>query len=1097
MKKCSFKVFLFLIAFLSCSKGLDNNNKLFKKINSNSSNIHFSNQLNTTPELNILNYLYYYNGAGVAVADFNNDGLDDIYFTGNQVADELYINLGNLEFKKATKEAQLIENTHWSTGVTHVDINNDGLLDIYICKAAGYKNLKGKNLLYVNQGIDNNGIPKFKEEAKKYNLDFSGLSTQAAFFDYDLDGDLDMYLMNHSVHPNRTYGKGTNRKKIDPISGDILFENQNGYFKDVSQKAKIFQGKLGYGLGLSISDINNDGYPDIYIGNDFFENDYLYLNQQNGTFKELISTDNTKLGHTTHFSMGNAIEDINNDGNADILSLDMLPENLKTYKTSGLEYGYPIYKQYLKNGFAPQYMSNTLHLNMGDTNFSEISNLTGIAATEWSWGPLIADFDNDGLKDIYITNGIKGATNDMDYMNFIANEDIQRRIDAGMQKTDLPLINEIPEKKIANYFFKNKGGLRFENTTNTWSTKELSFSNGCSYSDLDNDGDLDIIVNNVNEEAYILENKTSNTNYLKISLKGDSTNLNGLGTVITAYTNSGLRRREHFATKGYLSAVSNTIHFGLGKDTIIDSLKIIWLNGKHETLKQVKTNQHLIASISNANKAILTTKTSKKIYTSIDSLINFKHKESAILDFDREPLIPFANSNQGPNITVTDFNKDGLDDFFITGAKKQASELFIQNKNGEFQSIQKETFEAKSINENTTSVFFDANKDGFIDLITASAGNEFKNGKQIQPSLFLNKNGSLIPDKEQFATIELNASKIDTIDIDNDGVLDIFISSDAVPGKFGATPKQYLFKNNGEGNFTDITDHYSPDLRNIGNVTDFIWKDINNNGFKDLILVGHWMPVSIFINNGHQLRLEKKESLKKTNGFWNSIKVEDFDNDGDLDFVCGNWGLNTKFKASHKKPIRLYREDFDNNGAVEPIVTYYHKNIETPFASKDELVKQIPNINKTFLSYKDFATASINDLFGKEKLKTASKKEVYELRSCYFKNDGNGNYIKTPLPLIVQSSSVFDFAVEDINNDGFKDLLIVGNNYDISTQLGRLDGLHGLILENDKKNNFIWRQDQNLNISGASRVIKSIKIKGEKHYIIGINDRAPILLRKN
>ena len=1098
MKKCLFIIYIFLAMLLSCSENVKKDNLQFKKLDSSLSKVDFINQLNNSPELNILNYLYYYNGAGVAAADYNNDGLIDLYFTGNQVSDELYLNKGNLSFEKVTKKANIKNSRGWTTGVTHVDINNDGLLDIYVCKAAGYRNLKGQNLLFINQGIDNNGIPTFKEEAEKYGINFSGLSTQSAFFDYDLDGDIDMYLMNHSVHPNRNYGKGNQRNKVDPISGDILFENRNSYFIDISKKAGIFQGKSGYGLGLSIGDLNNDNYPDIYVGNDFFENDYLYINQQDGTFKETISLDNSKMGHTTHFSMGNSITDFNNDGLFDVLSLDMLPEKLETYKTSGLEYGYPIYQQYLKNGFSPQYMQNTLHLNLDNENFAEISNLSGISATEWSWGSLLADFDNDGLKDIYITNGIKGATNDMGYMNFIANEDIQRRIDAGMEKNDMPLINEIPEKKVSNYFFKNKGNLQFKDITSDWYNEQPSFSNGCTYADLDNDGDLDIIVNNVNETAFILENTNVVGNYLSVVFKGDIKNKYGVGTKLFAYTKSGVKASQNFSTQGYLSAVSNTIHLGFGKDSIIDSLKIIWPGGRYETKSKIKTNQLLTVSFEDAKNQIASSSyNNKQFYTLIDSIIDFKHEESAILDFSRDALIPYASSNQGPDIQVSDINKDGLEDFFITGAKRQASELFIQTKDGKFESTQRSLFNETNIDENTSSIIFDANGDTYPDLLIVSGGNEFKSGKALKPKLYINNNGKLKYEQKQFESIELNASKVDAIDIDNDGDVDIFISADAIAAEFGKTPRQYLFQNDGLGNFKDITEAFAPSLRNIGNVTDFVWKDFDSNGYQDLIVVGHWIPITIFLNNGKSLKSQKNNSIEKTNGLWNTIKISDFDNDGDIDFVCGNWGINTKFKASIEEPIKLYRNDFDNNGKVDPIVTYFHKNTETPFASKDELVKQIPSINKKFLSYKDFAQASIQEIFGKENLQTSSIKQVNDLQSSYFENNGKGSFIKHPLPLIAQSSAIFDFAIDDVNNDGYKDLLIVGNNYEISTQLGRLDGFHGLVLENDKNNNFTWRQDQSLNISGAARVIKPIRIKNKDYYIVGLNDRTPILLLKN
>ena len=537
---------------------------MFSLVPSSRSNLDFTNKLTNSEELNILTYLYYYNGAGVSAADFNNDNLIDLYFTGNQVADELYINRGGLKFEKVTKTTGINNSTNWTTGVTHVDINNDGLLDIYVCKASGYRGLEGRNLLYVNQGVNKNGIPLFKEQAKDFGLDFSGLSTHSAFFDYDLDGDLDMYLLNHSVHPNRMYGNGSVRESYDSISGDVFFKNQDGVYVDVTKETGIYQGRIGYGLGLSVSDVNNDGYPDVYVGNDFYENDYLYINQQNGTFKEIISSDISRLGHTTHFSMGSAIADINNDGLSDILSLDMLPEDLETYKTSGLEYAYPIYRQYLKNGYAPQFMQNTLHLNLGETYFSEIAELSGISATEWSWGALLADFDNDGYKDAYISNGIKGATNDMDFMNFIANEGIQRRIDAGMGKKDMPLVNEIPEKKVSNYFFKNNTDLTFSNATDEWFEKRPSFSNGCIYADLDNDGDLDIVVNNVDEDAYLLENNSNSKNYLKVEFSGPPKNRFGIGTKVVAYSNGNnfFVRELHLKRVFVLNSAPSTFRLG-------------------------------------------------------------------------------------------------------------------------------------------------------------------------------------------------------------------------------------------------------------------------------------------------------------------------------------------------------------------------------------------------------------------------------------------------------------------------------------------------------------------------------------------------------
>lgn len=1091
----SLSVFILLCA---CNKKKD---KLFHKVDSAHSGIYFKNQLKDTPELNILTYLYYYNGAGVVSADFNNDGLLDLYFTANQSEDKLYINRGGLKFEDVTQVAQINNLGNWTTGATHIDINHDGLLDIYVCKVSNYLGMQGKNLLFVNQGINEEGIPIFSEEASSYGLDFRGLSTQAAFFDYDLDGDLDMYLLNHSVHPNRTYGKGSQRSERDSISGDRLYRNDDGIYKDVSIEAGIFQGKIGYGLGLGISDINDDGYPDIYIGNDFFENDYLYINQRDGTFKELISSDNKRLGHTTHYSMGNDLADINNDGLTDILSLDMLPEDLETYKTSGLEYSYPTYQYYLKNGYAPQYMQNTLHLNLGSENFSEIGNLSGISATEWSWGVLAADYDNDGFKDLFISNGIKGATNDMDFISYIANENIQTRINAGMTQTDMEFINELPEKKVSNYLFKNDKNISFKNVTEDWYKEEVSFSNGCVYADLDNDGDLDLVVNNLNEEAYLLENKSDSKkdmHYIKVALTGDEKNKFGIGAKILAYSTSGILKQEQFVTKGYLSAVSNKVHLGVGQDTLIDSITVIWPGGKFQTLRSVKTNQELVLKEHSAQGNFYEKPQSKikSFLMNTSEKFTFTHRDPITLEFNRDPLVPFANTNEGPAISICDINRDALDDIFISGGKGQASALFLQDSLGKLISIQDSVFKPDAISEDVSHVFFDANGDQYNDLLVVSGGNEFKKGKPLQPRLYINDQGSFKKDTMAFQNVEINASKVIASDYDNDGDLDITIASDQLPLEFGSIPSQYLFENDGKGNFNDVTAEIASEFQKIGLVKDLLWIDIDGNGYKDLITIGYWMPVSVFMNNGKSLELQKNNGLDFTHGWWNTLIAEDFDNDGDLDLVCGNWGLNSKLKASLKMPVSLYSYDFDENGTIDPVVTYFHKNKETPFASKDELVKQMPFLNKKFLSYQDFAKASLEELFSAGKLSKAIKMQVYELGSCYFENDGHNTFKKKLLPLIAQSSSINAIAVEDFNKDGFKDMLIVGNNYEISTQLGRMDALHGVILQNDQSDGFVEVRNQNFDVPGPARDLKKINIAGKDYYIITINNDSPIILAK-
>lgn len=1069
---------------------------LLSEVDPSDSGLTFSNQLRESPELNILNYLYYYNGAGVLAADFNGDNLPDLYLAANQQPDALYLNRGGMHFEDVTASTGISNADGWTTGVTHADVNGDGLLDLYICKAAGYRALKGRNLLYINQGLSPEGIPQFREMGADYGLDFSGLSTQSAFFDYDLDGDLDMFLLNHSVHPNRTYGKGSQREGYDPLSGDRLYRNDGGHFTDVSGEAGIFQGKAGYGLGLGIGDLNNDGYPDIYVGNDFFENDYLYLNQGNGTFREAISAADPSIGHTTHYSMGNDLADINNDGLPDIVSLDMLPEDLVTYKTSGLEYGYPIYQQYLRHGYAPQYMQNTLQLNLGGGRFSEIGFLGGLAATEWSWGSLMADFDNDGFKDVFISNGIKGATNDMDYMNFIANEDIQRRIDQGMQDTDLPLTREIPSKKVPNYIFRNNGDLSFSDMTGTWMASRPSYSNGCAYADLDGDGDLDLVINQVDETASLLQNNAAPGSSLEIRFEGAGLNTKGIGAKVLAYAGHQVIAQENNPARGYLSAVPPTLHLGLGGATLLDSLVVIWPGGAWQTLKDLPAKGTLEVRQADATGRYYPSPANlpQSQWALNDSLVPFRHLENISLDFDREPLIVFAGSNQGPAVAVADLNRDGLDDFFICGAKRQASALFLQEAGGRFEPTQQNLFETDALREDTAPLFFDADGDGWTDLLVASGGNEFRDGEPLQPRLYLNKNGLLAPPAPLLEGVILNASGADALDFDSDGDSDLLLTADAVPGSFGETPRHYLLINDGSGHFRDATEQHLPALLDFGAISGVVWADLDGDTQPELTLAGPWSAVAVFKREGSVWRRMQGNGLDQTEGWWNALKAADMDGDGDLDLLAANWGLNSKFRASPEKPVRLYRADFDGNGSVEPLVTYYHNGVETPFASRDELAKQMPFLNKKYRSYEAFARASLAEVFGPEALEASIRKEAVELASCIFLNDGKGHFEKKPLPRIAQASVLYDFGIADFDGDGRPDLFPVGNLFQISTQLGRLDAINGLILHNAGNGDFTWDSQLTAPLSGACRTIDTLRIAGSKTYIITRNDDSPVFL---
>ncbi len=1092
-------IIMTLVLFASCKKE-KRSNYLFTILTSSHTGVSFVNELKDTPELNILRYLYYYNGAGVAVGDFNNDGFEDLYFVSNQNENHLYINQKNFHFEDVTS-GPLKDHDGWSTGVTIVDINDDGLLDIYVCKVGNYRGIKGKNKLFVNQGVDKKGIPVFKENASAFNLDISSFSTQASFFDYDRDGDLDMYLLNHSVHPNRMYGRGSKRNQVDSLSGDHLYVNNNGRYRDASVEAGIFQGAIGYGLGVATSDMNNDGYPDIYVGNDFFENDYLYINQKNGTFKELITTNPKNIQHTSHFSMGVDIADINNDGLSDILSLDMLPEDLVTYKSSGTEYGFSIYNQYLKNGYHPQYMQNALQINRGDNKYSETAFFSGIAATEWSWAPLMADYDNDGYKDVFISNGIKGATNDMDFISFIAHDNIQKRIDRGMTKEDLVLINELPSKKTKNYFYRNKRDLTFENVSDTWLDNVPSYSNGAIYADLDNDGDLDVIANNIDGEAFIYQNHSENlpikNNYLKVKLKGAEKNQNAIGGKVLIYTNGNMQMSEVFTTKGYLSSGSSTLHFGLGNQVKIDSIKVFWPDGFISMRKNADANQLLFLDREKEVPYPVTDEEFLGLLKNDTIDLKFKHQDYATKDFSTEPLAPYANSNEGPHISIADVNDDGLEDIFIPGGRFKSGTLFLQQTAGSFIASEQPDFEIDKRFEDIDQCFFDMDNDGDLDLLTVYGGNESYSDYQSAPGVFMNDNGIFKKKQDAFPEGMINASTIKIADIDNDGDKDVFIGSNAVAGRYGIKPNNYIFKNNGNGKFKEIASSEMPELYTIGHVYDAKFIDINQDTFEDLILVGHYMPITIMINDGTgNFKNDNNFALKNTNGWWNAVEVADMDNDGDLDIIAGNWGKNSRLKASEEQPITLYLNDFDDNGKIDPIVTYFYKGKETPIATKDELTKQIPQLNKKYLSYNAFAKADFRDYFSKSKINQAEKKEAYTLRTTYFENKGEFNFVGQELPWEAQISSVHDILICHVNNDEYPDIILGGNTYEVSTQLSRLDASHGVVLLNDKNGSFESYTQPDMSIKGAVRSINRIKINEEEYFLFAINNDSLQVIKK-
>ncbi len=1103
---------LFMIVY-SCQIGDKNTSntesemKLFSLLDAKEIGIDFVNKVKNQKNFNIFKYRNFYNGGGVAIGDINNDGLSDIYLTGNMVPNKLYLNKGDFKFEDISKSAGIEGDKPWSTGVVMVDINQDGLLDIYVSNAGNLKGNNHDNDLYIN-----NGDLTFTEKAAEYNLAKTGFSTHASFFDYDKDGDLDAYILNNSNIPVSSLGYAEQREKraqdwenvpaIFRGVGDMLLRNDNGKFVDVSEEAGIYGSLIGFGLGVMVTDINGDLYPDIYVSNDFYERDYLYLNNQDGTFKEDIKN---WVSHLSLSAMGVDIADINNDGDADIFITDMLPEADQRVKSVMEFEGYNVFKLKQSKDFSQQYIQNTLQLNNGNNTFSEVAYFSGVAKTDWSWAGLLFDMDNDGYRDIFITNGINHDLTDLDFVNFFANEIIQKMALTGRKQAIDSIINKMPVKPQPNYAYKNKRDITFENANKEWGFETPSLSNGVAYGDLDNDGDLDLVINNVNMPPFIYKNNVDSlttNHFIKIKLQGKKENQYAIGSTVKIYYENKVYVQEQIPSRGFQSSMDYIMTIGVGETTKIDSLRIVWPDDSTQKLSDISVDTTFVLKQNEATgiQKPLQLPKKKTFLTEIKNKNFIKHQENNYSDFDYEGLISKMLSQEGPALAVGDVNNDGHEDFYISGAKNQPGVIYLHLGNGEIIKSNQQAFIKEASLEDTAASFFDANGDGSLDLIVGSGGNELGEQQNYKARLYLNDGkGKFKLSTKKLPPLRKNVAVLSPYDFDNDGDIDVFVGARSIVATYGINPTHQFLENNGDGTFEDVSEKVAYDLKNAGMITDAIWVDIDQDNKKDLITVSEWDTPKIYKNNGRRL-IKQTSSLDSLHGMWNSVEAADFDNDGDIDFVFGNQGSNTMHKSSQENPMKIWINDFDNNGTIEQIVTKHENGKDYPIHMKKELTAQLVSLKKQNLKASEYAKKSIDELFPKTIFERSIMKKNSISETIVAINDGNQEFSIKALPSRVQFSCVCGIVCTDLNKDGNTDLIMAGNNFEFKPQYSRLDANYGSVLLGNGDSEFTWQDysKSGFMIKNEVKHLQKLKDKNGKTYLIAaINNEIPKLFAIN